>query len=570
MLDEVLLEKEKSQLFFHRILYILIAVVVFIGFCMGSVVQTGYLHLWLIIGTALLAVAEGVFSKFLFWNKKWLLLIVTYIQYAFYLVFMYLLYSTDIFTTLAISTLMLTFMFEFSYYSDITDDLINKRTIVILIVPFLLTVIISFCISGVDATGFLMLVDYAIFCVMNVMFVRLFYISEHNLLKQIDVLSFQIDDMRDDNEELIAIKNRIEKVNEELNYQRVKLAQMNREVNQSNAELAIQAELLKSINGSLSKDIPAFLSYIIDSVIRIRHAEFCGIYIDKQVFFNKKPYSTAACVSNERIKDAPELKTLYEKASNREDDWRVYQNLDEDEFPTFMKTNTHSIMVMPLILDKKKYGVIVVGSRNPMAFDDHITFYDVIVPQFNLAIHNFQLYNQMKHIAQTDGLTGINNRTHFNKLFNEQMETTLRNNETLTVALFDIDKFKRINDTYGHLVGDEVIKCIARLANEYVEQADKGFICRYGGEEFVLVFPNTDIETSLETVKALHDKIGDTTVDAHGHVVSMTVSIGVTNYPDICKDVNQLLKRADWSMYYAKEHGRNQIKVDGPDVTEVK
>lgn len=569
MIDEVLLEKQKSQIFFHRILYVLVAVVVFIGFCI-DLVHTGYFHLFLIIGTIVFGVLEWLFIKFSFWNKKWLLLIFTYLQYSFYLVFMYLLYSTDIFTTLAITTLMLSFMFEFAYYSDISDDLINKRTIIILIVPFILTVITSFCIKGVDATGFLMLIDYAIFCVLNVMFVRIFYISERNMAKQIDVLSFQVDDMREDNEELVAIKNRIEKVNEELNLQRVKLAQMNREVNQSNAELAIQAELLKNINGSLSKDIPAFLNYIIDSIIRIRHAEFCGIYIDKNVFFNKKPFNSAACISNETIKNASELKTLYEKASNREDDWRIFRNIDEEEFPTVSKTNTHSVMVMPLILDKVRYGIIAVGSRNPMAFEEHVTFYDVIVPQFNLAIHNFQLYNQMKHIAQTDGLTGINNRTHFNKLFNEQMDITLRNNEPLTVALFDIDKFKRINDTYGHLVGDEVIKCIASLAYEYVETPEKGFICRYGGEEFVLVFPNTDTETALETVRALHEKIGNTTVEAYGHVVSMTVSIGVTNYPDICDDVNQLLKRADWSMYFAKEHGRNQVKIDGPDVTEVK
>ncbi|MBQ8983675.1 MAG: diguanylate cyclase [Lachnospiraceae bacterium] len=461
-------------------------------------------------------------------------------------------------------------MFEYSYYSDIADDLKNKLSLIILIVPFFVTVIVSFCLHGVDVTGFLLLIDYAIFCLMNIMLVRVFYISEHILMKQIDILTFQVEDMKEDNDELVAVKNRIEKVNEELNLQRVKLAQMNREVNQSNAELAIQAELLKNINGSLSKDIPAFLNYIIDSVIRIRHAEFCGIYIDKNVFFNKRPFNSASCVSNETIKDASEMKILYEKASNREDDWRVYRNLEEEDFPTIVKTNTHSIMVMPLVLDKKKYGVIVVGSRNPMAFEEHVTFYDVIVPQFNLAIHNFQLYNQMKHIAQTDGLTGINNRTHFNRLFNEQMDVTLRNNEPLTVALFDIDKFKRINDTYGHLVGDEVIKCIASLAYEYVEVPEKGFICRYGGEEFVLVFPNTNTDTALETVRALHKKIEDTTVEAYGHVVSMTVSIGVTNYPVICDDVNQLLKRADWSMYYAKEHGRNQIKVDGPDVTEVK
>ena len=158
MIDDVLLEKQKSQILFHRIIYIVVAVVVFIGFCMDSV-NTSFTHLWLIIGMVVLAVLESIFSKFSFWNKKWLLLITTYVQYSFYLVFMYLLYTTDIFTTLAISTLMITFMFEYSYYSDIADDLRNKWSLILLIVPFFLTVVVSFCLHGVDVTGFLMLLD---------------------------------------------------------------------------------------------------------------------------------------------------------------------------------------------------------------------------------------------------------------------------------------------------------------------------------------------------------------------------------------------------------------------------
>ena len=69
-------------------------------------------------------------------------------------------------------------------------------------------------------------------------------------------------------------------------------------------------------------------------------------------------------------------------------------------------------------------------------------------------------------------------------------------------------------------------------------------------------------------IEDLHRQIATATVEAYGHVVTMNVSIGVSTYPDLCADVNQLIKRADWSMYYAKEHGRGQIKVDGPDVTE--
>ena len=135
-------------------------------------------------------------------------------------------------------------------------------------------------------------------------------------------------------------------------------------------------------------------------------------------------------------------------------------------------------------------------------------------------------------------------------------------------GLFDIDKFKRINDTYGHLVGDEVIKKIASITAHAIEETELGFICRYGGEEFVIALPDMSVEQALPIIQKLHTEIATTAVEAYGHVVTMNVSIGVSAYPELCDDVNQLIKRADWSMYYAKEHGRGQIKVDGPDVTE--
>ncbi len=320
----------------------------------------------------------------------------------------------------------------------------------------------------------------------------------------------------------------------------------------------------------MSKDVPSFVGYIIGAIMRTRNVELCGIYIDRNVFYNKKPVVAFKNSSDSEIFGFGDIERLFQNAPSNEETWMVLKKGQSTDYPELFQNNVLSVLVLPLILDDQKYGILVSGSKKINAYDEHIAFYDVIVPQFNLAIHNIQMYEQMKHIAQTDGLTGINNRIHFNRLFSDQADRTIKNAEPLTVALFDIDKFKRINDTYGHLVGDEVIKVIAALASKHVEEPEYGFICRYGGEEFVIVLPNKDVNQALPIIQGLHSEIESTTVEAYGHIVSMTVSIGVTSYPAICDDVNQLLKRADWSMYYAKEHGRNQIKVDGPDVTEVK
>lgn len=569
MMDEKIVEHHQVQLIFHRILYGVLLVVLFIVYCQNPDAAS-VRELWVLIGTIVICAVETIISKFVFWNNIKILLITTYVQYTFYLLMIYLLHDINIYTTIAMVALLLSFMFEYSYYCDITDDLKNIRSLVTLVIPALLCMIIYFCVSEINISGFLMLLAYIMFCVMDCMIVRLFYLNEHRLMKHNNSLLARIDSMKNSTDELTTFQNRIQKVNEELNLQRVQLTKMNKDIQQSNSELAVQAELLKHINGSLSKDVPSFIEYIIDAIMRTRNVELCGIYIDRNVFYNKKPLVSFKCVSIPEMSEISVIRALFEKASVHEEDRMVLKKGQSQEFSELFREDVSSILVLPLILDDQKYGILVVGSKKRDVFDEHIVFYDVIVPQFNLAIHNIQMYEQMKHIAQTDGLTGINNRIHFNKLFAEQADRTIKNGESLTVALFDIDKFKRINDTYGHLVGDEVIKAIANLASKHVEEPEYGFICRYGGEEFVIVLPNKNAEQAIPIIEGLHSEIESTTVEAYGHIVSMTVSIGVTSYPDICDDVNQLLKRADWSMYYAKEHGRNQIKVDGPDVTEVK
>ncbi|MCM1494274.1 MAG: sensor domain-containing diguanylate cyclase [Bacteroides sp.] len=567
MEDEKIMEHHQNLLKFHRILYGILAVFVFILYCL-NLSSSSLIFLWVILGTALICVLETILSRFDFGNRLFILRVAAFVQYIFYLFMMYLAHDVDTSLTLGLGAMVLTFMFEFSYYNDITDDLKKFKCLIALILPAILCIALHFSIRGIEFSDFLLLIAYGMLCVVDILVVHLFYLNEHSLMKQLDLLLSELDTMEDNNAELRDFKNRIEKVNDELNLQRIQLGQMNKEIKQSNTELTAQADILKFVNRSFSMDMTEIMEYIIDVIIRVRRVEFCGIYIDKGVYYNKRPIAVCKCVSDPGMVNTSELNFLFRQASDREEDRIVIHAFPPEEYPQLSKTKVVSMLVLPLVLEDKKYGILVSGSRKSRVFDSYIAFYDVIVPQFDLAIHNIKMYAQMQHIAQTDGLTGINNRTHFNKLFAEQMEQTVKRKEPLTAALFDIDKFKRINDTYGHLAGDEVIKEIAHIAARHIEEPELGFICRYGGEEFVIVLPNMDIRQALPIIEALHRDIANTTVEAYGHVITMNVSIGVSSYPEICDDVNALIKRADWSMYYAKEHGRGQIKVDGPDITE--
>ena len=268
------------------------------------------------------------------------------------------------------------------------------------------------------------------------------------------------------------------------------------------------------------------------------------------------------------MKQSDDLADIFQRVLDNDFSNPILRRYEIEEYAELSRTKAQLMLVIPLIMDGVKYGVLLTGTTRVEVQENSFRFYDVVVPQLNLAIRNISMYAKMRTMAENDGLTGINNRTHFNKLFAEQMEKTVISKGQLTAVLFDIDKFKRINDTYGHLVGDEVIKTIAKIAYEHIEEKEFGFVCRYGGEEFVAAIPDKGIDEVLPIIQKMHEAIASTTVEAHGHIVTMNVSIGISVYPDLCDDVNQLIKRADWSMYYAKEHGRGQIKVDGPDIQE--
>lgn len=567
MLGEDILEHHRFQLKLHRILYGLLVAFLFVLFCKEPDNANGW-YIVLLAGTAVLGIAEAICSRFAFWNRLWVLRLLTYLQYIFYMIMICIIYTFDLSFALGLSALLITFMFEFSYYSGITDNLVNIQAFFMLIFPAFLYQILYFSINGVSVDGFLVLLVYIMLCVFDIVIVRLYYLNESRLLQRINILLSHIDSMENSNQELVDFKNRIQKVNDELNLQKIKLTQMNEEIQQYNSELSVQADILKYLNNSLSSDVSEVMNYIIGTVIKVRHVEFCGIYIEQDVFNNRHSRCLFKSVSNPELKEVPELKRIYMETPTQ-DEPIIITSFPIEKFPGIRQTKVAALLVLPLILDGEKYGIIVSGSRYRNGLDNKITFYDTIVPQFNLAIRNIKLLYNTRHIAETDGLTGINNRMHFNKLFEAQAKITVQTGEDLTVAMFDIDHFKRINDTYGHLVGDEVIKAIAHMAYRKIEEQELGFICRYGGEEFVIVLPGYDIEPALALIQELHQEIATTLVEAYNQKVSMNVSIGISSYPKLCKDVDQLIKRADWSMYYAKEHGRGQIKVDGPDVQRI-
>jgi len=168
----------------------------------------------------------------------------------------------------------------------------------------------------------------------------------------------------------------------------------------------------------------------------------------------------------------------------------------------------------------------------------------------------------LREQANRDALTGLYNRRYLESTMDRELARCRREGKPLGLMLMDIDHFKRINDTFGHQAGDQVLRSIAELLE--VRSAD--IACRYGGEEFLVLFPDMPRETMLERAEQLRQQFAQSTIQFGEFRIKATLSIGVANYPGNGKSADDLINAADKALYCAKSAGRNRV-IDAQTLT---
>lgn len=174
-----------------------------------------------------------------------------------------------------------------------------------------------------------------------------------------------------------------------------------------------------------------------------------------------------------------------------------------------------------------------------------------------VAFENAQLFAKVQSMAITDDLTGLFNRRKFYDYAAQEFERSRRYQRPLSVIMMDIDHFKRVNDTYGHAIGDQVLQGWARVIKSNLRNVD--ILARYGGEEFVILLPETPIDEALRTAERLRISASDATLPTRVGHMSVTISLGVVNLDDTCRTLEELLDRSDQAMYASKRTGRNKV-----------
>jgi polar amino acid transport system substrate-binding protein len=178
---------------------------------------------------------------------------------------------------------------------------------------------------------------------------------------------------------------------------------------------------------------------------------------------------------------------------------------------------------------------------------------------FMVSRHNRQLQQvnrQLEALSQSDQLTGLHNRYYLHRAFDDELNRYQRYSHVFSLMIIDIDHFKRINDSYGHVVGDEILKRLAQLLTAHVREND--VVGRWGGEEFMILCPETDAEGARALAEHLRQRISQT--DFSLGTMKVTASFGVTDYRDD-EMLEETIKRADLALYQAKHDGRNRTVV---------
>lgn len=165
----------------------------------------------------------------------------------------------------------------------------------------------------------------------------------------------------------------------------------------------------------------------------------------------------------------------------------------------------------------------------------------------------------LQELAVRDSLTGLYNRRYLDETLDREVSRARREGNPLSLVMLDIDYFKRVNDTYGHQVGDEVLRMLAATLSADIRAEDVA--CRYGGEEFLILLPNMPLETAMLRAEAWRAAVERLSI-AHGNFeLSFTISLGVSAYPDHGKTPDDLTRCADQALYQAKHEGRNRVSI---------
>lgn len=383
-----------------------------------------------------------------------------------------------------------------------------------------------------------------------------------------------VEDLNELNNSLREHQEEIKKINEVLGRQKIDLQAANKKINRAHDEMSVQNEVASTITTSLGKE------EMLENVVKIMSIRLDMDLVmvilepdDSLLAPGELSQGRYVAISGDMGKEVEDAIVRSVKETKMDEILLLsqsYMKNTETETIKFFKYMDDenllpSLICIPIVKQTERLGTLIAGKKKENAFMDGRSFYESIASQLSIGISNAKLYAQMNDMAIRDGLTRIYNRGHLQSLLNDFLSEAMAKKNPVTLALFDIDKFKLVNDNYGHQCGDEVIRYVAHLLNKGAI-ANGGIAGRYGGEEFVIAFLGKTVDETYRIVKQIHDEIRSRDVEYDNKSIHVTASAGIASYPETCTNPSELLTRADWAMYTSKKNGRDRITIDSDQI----
>ena len=241
----------------------------------------------------------------------------------------------------------------------------------------------------------------------------------------------------------------------------------------------------------------------------------------------------------------------------------LFNNVEGAQVPAVLQEGLQALaqhfLLAPLRVGGRLSGVLKLDRHQAPFSEEERDAAFIFASQAAGVLENARLYTLHKRLATTDGLTGLYNHRYFQERLAVELQHAERTGRPLALALTDIDHFKKFNDTFGHQEGDVVLRKVAQLLQQH-SRPGKDIVCRYGGEEFVIIQPDCDLVESRQVMDALRAHCAEFLIGGTGpQATAITLSIGLSSYPQAAKEQRELIHAADESLYKAKRSGRNQV-----------
>jgi len=230
--------------------------------------------------------------------------------------------------------------------------------------------------------------------------------------------------------------------------------------------------------------------------------------------------------------------------------------------PVALHEGIRSLICIPLVTKGKIQGVLYLDDFAPRTFDQsRMSLISLLASFAAMSIENAKLHHETRQMAITDVLTGLYNRRYFDKVLPQELERARRLSQSFSILLIDADNFKKVNDTFGHPMGDRVLATIGQTIKKTLRTVDFAF--RYGGEEFIVILPEADINSARKAAERIRLRViaNSRKLLRSNMTEPVTVSIGISSYPRDAEDGKALVAVADHLLYQAKGAGKNRILV---------